>query len=169
MLESKITESRALVVVPPSYFFEVPGFEDNRLSLGYDGQQRCNEMAKDLINHKARTFLRHFPILGSYLNNNFDKLLNTFKKNCLRAVANPNPQLTSSSQAFWSTTPFQIMGAMQVLGNGIAEAGRQFTDDAKSMGAQVAGAAVLVGLTAVAVYQLRFGNTAPLQRLVEAL
>lgn len=67
------------------------------------------------------------------------------------------------TRAFWATTPFQVMGAAQQLGRNLDSAAQS------PYVAPVLGAAVFIGLAVAAVSQLRFGNTAPLQRLVEAL
>lgn len=66
-------------------------------------------------------------------------------------------------RAFWTTTPFQLMGTAQQLG-------RDLDNVAQSpLVAPILGATAFLGLAVAAASQLRLGNTAPLQRFIEAL
>lgn len=69
---------------------------------------------------------------------------------------------SKTDAAFWATTPFQVMGTMQALGRDLDTAAQS------PLVTPVIGAAAFAALAAGAVYQLRFGNTAPLQHLVES-
>lgn len=115
--ETQTSAGHTVIHVPKSYFIDIPGYEDNRLSLDDKGRLQCNEMAKNLIKHNARTILRHVPFLSYYLQKDFDLLLTTFKNKCMREASNLNLNVQAPSQsAFWATTPFQIVGAIQQLG-----------------------------------------------------
>lgn len=75
-----------------------------------------------------------------------------------------NTAVTAS--AFWTTTPFQIMGTMQQLDQSVTEINKQIGSYIRPVDTQFVGAVAFVGLTIGAFYQLRFGNTAPLEKLV---
>lgn len=89
------------------------------------------------------------------------QLSSKFNERCMGSYT-PAPQAASqpaaqsaNTQAFYATTPFQIMGAAQKLGHEAAP---------------IVGAAAFVGLAAMAAYSLvRFGNAGPAQQLIRAL
>lgn len=75
----------------------------------------------------------------------------------------------STTRAFWATTPFQIMAATQQMDREISRLNQEIGSHLESVNTQAIGAVAFIGFTIGAIYQLRFGNTAPLGKVVESL
>lgn len=143
-----------------------------RSNLSRTQLQECEQLAKDTkaITDSIESIRESGDETLALLiqSSNGDQLRDlgwAFRTRCIeplpQAAPKPAPQ-SKTTQAFWATTPFQLLGAAQKLG-------RSIEDAAATTSTQVLGAAAFVGLAAAAVVRLRFGDTSLLQRLIPAL
>lgn len=93
-----------------------------------------------------------------------------FNERCMEPLRQTAPQSQpKTTQAFWTTTPFQIRGAAHHVGEWIEATDRHLAEGFDAVNTQIIGAAAFLGLAAAAAYRLRFGDTSLLQRLIPAL